>query len=230
MLVPLLAAILTQAAPAAPDGAFVLLDRIAAVVADDVILETEIDRMAAVELVARRAGEGEAAYRDRILNERIDEVVQEQQLRRTGGIEPDPREVEGRLNELESRLAKAGGATLAERMARVGVTRAEVRGWISRGLMLETYVRERISPTVKTTDAELKSFFEGPFRAEARERGLETLPTYPEVQEELRELLRERKLDEAVAAWTRDLREATRILIYRRPDRVGAPAGSPASR
>ena len=183
----------------------------------------------------RRPGESDAAYRDRILNERIDEVVEEQQLRRTGGVDPDPREVEAKYRELEARLAKTPGGTLAERMARAHVTPDDVKGWIRRGLMLSTYVRERISPTIKTTDAELRAFFEGPFREEAREHGLETLPAFADVQDRLRELLRERKLNEAVAAWTKELREGTRILIYRRPGLPGSacPAGpseSPASR
>jgi hypothetical protein len=213
-----------------PDGPWVVLDRIAAVVGDDVILEAEVDRMAAVELVPRRPGEDDAAYRDRILNERIDEVVEEQQLRRTGGADPDPREVEAKLDELAARLSAAPGGTLEVRMARAHVVREDVKGWIRRGLMLAAYVRERISPQVKTTEAELRAFFDGPFRAEAKERGLETLPSFADVQDRLRELVRERKLNEAVERWTRELREATRILIYRRPGRPGSAAGTSPSR
>lgn len=221
-----LALVLAQAAAGAPDGPWTLLDRIAAVVGDEVILESEIDRMTAVELVPRRPGEEDAAYRDRVLDERIDEVVQEQQLRRTGGAEPEKTEVEAKLKELTDRLTRAPGGSLAERMARAHVTADDVKAWIRRGLMLTTYVRERISPTIKMTDTELKSFFEGPFQAEAREHGMKTLPTFAEVQDRLRELLRERKLNDAVAQWTKELREGTRILIYRRPGRSAAAAGS----
>lgn len=228
MLAPLLLIALAQAAAPVPEGPFTLLDRIAAVVGDDVILETEVERMATVELLVRRTGEDDAAFRDRILEERIDEVLEEQQLRRSGGLEPDPRDVEAKVKELADRLARAPGGTLEERMARAGVTRQDVNGWIRRGLMLSSYVRERISPTIKTTDAELRAFYEGPFRAEARGLGHDALPPFAEVQDQLRELVRERKLNEAVGQWVRDLREAARVVIYRRPGRPGSSL--PASR
>src|SRR5258706_69254 len=95
-------------------------------------------------------------------------------------------------------------------------SRQEVTEWIKRGLALETYVRERISPTVKVTEAELKAYYEGPFRSEAKARGLEKLPPFTEVTEEVRELVRERKLNEEIERWTEALRTSTQILVYRR--------------
>ena len=82
--------------------------------------------------------------------------------------------------------------------------------------MLENFARERLAPTVRVTDDEIRAFYEGPFRDEAREKGIETLPPIAEVSDEVRELLRERKLNEAIARWTDDLRKSTRILVYRR--------------
>jgi hypothetical protein len=205
----------SSAAPA-PTGPFVTLDRIAAVVGDELILESEVGRLVEVQLLPRRAGETDAAYRDRVLAERIDELLREAQLRRTGGLEPDPRDVEARLNELIARVEKDRGVSFDQVLRRARASRQEVTEWIKRGLALETYVRERISPTVKVTDSELKTYYDGPFRSEAKARGLEKLPPFPEVTEEVRELVRERKLNEEIERWTEALRTSSRILIYRR--------------
>ncbi|MGE5347215.1 MAG: hypothetical protein ACM3JH_14780, partial [Acidithiobacillales bacterium] len=95
-------------------------------------------------------------------------------------------------------------------------TRGEVTAYVRRGLMLQTFVRERLTPTIRISEAEIKAYYDGPFREEARRKGLEKLPPLSEVTDEIRDLLRERKLNEAIKRWTDELRASTRILIYRR--------------
>jgi hypothetical protein len=200
----------------APTTPAVLLDRIAAVVGDEVVLESEVRRLVEVEVVPRRPGEVDTAYRDRVLNDRIDEILRETQLRRTAGVEPDPRDVDTRYRELVARVEKERGESFDEVLKRARASADEVRSWIRRGLALETYVKERISPTIKIADAELSAYYDGPFRREAKERGLATMPPLAEVADQLRELVRERRLDEEITRWTASLRAATRVLIYRR--------------
>lgn len=247
MLLPALAVLLAFQAGAAPassvpppaevsTGPAVVIDRIAVVVGDEIVLESELERLVALELVPRISGESDAAYRDRVLSGRVDELVWERKLHSTGGVDPDPREVEARIQDLLDRL-KAAGEDLDARLARLGISRDDLEGWVRRGLALTTYARERISPTIKMTDAELKAFYEGSFRSEAREKGLAILPPFAEVQDQVRDLVRERKLNEAIGRWTADLRAETRILIYRRTalastarTRVpSAPAGGAAA-
>lgn len=211
--------------PAPVVGPPVVLDRIAAVVGDDVVLESEISRLVAVEVTPRKPGETGGAYRDRVLDERIVEVLRDRELRQTGGFDPTSLEVDARLAELAARVEREQGETFDAVLARAGVTRAEASGWIRRGLATEAYARERILPTIRVSDEEVKAYFEGPFREEARSKGLAELPPLPEVSDQLRELLRERRLTEEIARWTDGLRAKTRILIYRRPP-VSVPGPS----
>lgn len=204
------------AVDATPTGPFVTLDRIAALVGDEIVLESEVERLVEVQLLPRAPGESAAAYRDRVLEERIGELLREAQLRRTAGVDPDPREVDDRLNALIARVELDRGISFDEVLGRARTTKDEVRDWIRRGLALETYVRERISPTIKVTEPELRAYYAGPFPAEAKARGLEGLPPFAEVAEDLRELVRERKLNEEIARWMAALRTSTRIVIYRR--------------
>jgi peptidyl-prolyl cis-trans isomerase SurA len=202
------------AATPAPNA--VVLDRIAAVVGDDVILESEIRKLTALGYLPRTADETDAAYRDRILSTRVVEVLRDRQLRKTGGIEPKREEVEARVAALEARVVKERGEPLDAILSRAGATRAELAAFVKRGMALESFVRERLAPAIKTTDAELRAYYDGPFRDEARARGLASVPPYEDVAEQIRELVRERKLNVEIERWTEQLRAETRILIYRR--------------
>ena len=202
-----------SATPAAPG---VVLDRIAAVVGDDLILESELRKLTGVGYLPREAGETDAGYRDRVLAGRVVEVLRERQLRKTGGIEPKREEVEARVALLEARVVRERGETLDAILARAGATREELVAFVKRGMALESFVKERLSPGIKTTDAELRAYYDGPFREEARARGVTTFPAYEDVSEQIRELVRERKLNAEIERWTEQLRAETRILIYRR--------------
>ncbi len=203
-------------APAAPPPGTVTLDRIAAVVGDDLVLESEVNKLAGVGYLPRVPGESDAAYRERVLDARIVEVLRDRQLRRTGGVEPKPEEVEARVAALEKRVVKERGEPLATILARAGATREELYAFVKRGMALENFVRERLGPGIKTTDADLHAYYDGPFREEARARGLPTVPPYDEVADQIRDVVRERKLNQEIERWTEQLRADTRVLIYHR--------------
>jgi hypothetical protein len=198
----------------APKG--VVLDRIAAVVGDDLILEGEVRKLAAVGYLPRATGETDDAYRDRVLSVRVVEVLRERQLRKTGGIDPKREEVDARVAALEARVVKERGEPLDAILARAGATREELTAFVRRGMTLERFVQERLLPGIKTTEAELRAYYDGPFREEARARGLAAVPPFEEVSEQIREVVRERKLDAEIERWTGQLRAEARVLIYRR--------------
>lgn len=213
-------------APApASTGPAVTLDRIAAVVGNEIVLEGEISRLEAIGFLPRREGETELAYRDRLLDLRIVELLREKELRLLTGLEPDPAVVAARLDELAARYEAGTGEPFDRALERARTTRDEVRRWIRRGLALDSYARERLLPTVKVTEDGARAFYDGPFRSEAAARGVATLPPFAEVQDQVRELLRERLLNEEVEKWTEGLRAKTRVLVYRRPP-IDSSAGS----
>jgi len=219
------AALARGEAPVATTGPPVTLDRIAAVVGDEIVLEGEVSRLAAIGFLPRREGETELAYRDRLLDLRVVELLREKELRLLTGLEPVPEEVSAKLDEVAARYEAGTGEPFDRALERARTTRDEVKAWIRRGIALESYARERLLPTVRVTEAGMRAFYDGPFRAEAEARGLTALPPFAQVQDQLRELVRERLLNEEVEKWTKGLREKTRILVYRRPP-IASSAGS----
>ncbi len=199
-----------------PSGPPVLVDRIAAVVGDEIVLESEVQKLVAVRFLERKAGETDAAYRDRVLDERIVDLLRERQLRRMSGFEPKPEEVEARVAVLEARLAKERGIPAAAALAAAGTTREELAAWVRRGLALDNFVKERLAPGLKVTDADLRAYYQSTFREAAKRRGLSDVPPFEDVREEIREVVRELKLNAEIERWTAQLRNETRVLIYRR--------------
>jgi hypothetical protein len=194
----------------------VLVDRIAAVVGDEIVLESEIRKLVAVGFLTRNPGETPEAYRDRVLDGRIVDLLRERQLRRSGGFEPKPEDVEARVVALEGRLSKESGTSAAAALAAAGTTREELVLWVRRGLALESFVRERLAPGLKVGEADLRAYYDTTFRETARKRGLATVPPFEDVREEIRDVVREVKLNAEIERWTAQLRGETRVLIYRR--------------
>jgi len=194
----------------------VLVDRIAAVVGDDLILESEIRKLVAVGYLERKTGESDTAYRDRSLDQRIVDLLREKQLRRSSGFDPKPEEVEARVVALEERLARDRGVSAAAALAAAGTTREELASWVRRGLALDSFVKERLTPGLKVTEADLRAYYDTTFRDAAKKRGLVDLPPFDDVREEIREVVREVRLNAEIERWTEQLRSETRILTYRR--------------
>ena len=193
-----------------------LVDRIAAVVGDELIAESEIRKFVAVGYLERRVGESDAAYRDRTLDQRIVDILREKQLRRSSGFDPKPEEVEARVAALEERLARDRGVSAAAALAAAGTTREELSAWVRRGLALNSFVKERLTPGLKLTEADLRAYYDTTFRDAAKKRGLTDVPPFDDVREEIREVVREVRLNAEIERWTEQLRSETRILIYRR--------------
>jgi hypothetical protein len=199
-----------------PSGPAVLVDRIAAVVGDDIILESEVRKLVAVRYLERKAGETDSAYRDGVLDQRIVDLLREKQLRRSSGFDPKAEEVEARVAALEERLAKDRGVPAAAALAAAGTTREELSAWVRRGLALDSFVKERLTPGLKLTEADLRAYYDTAFRDAAKKRGLADVPPFDDVREEIREVVRELRLNAEIGRWTEQLRSETRILIYRR--------------
>lgn len=201
---------------ATPSGPAVLVDRVAAVVGDEIILESEIRKLVAVRYLERKTGESDTAYRDRTLEQRIVDLLREKQLRRSSGFDPKPEAVEARVAAIEARLAKDRGVPAAAALAAAGTTREELSAWVRRGLALDSFVKERLTPGLKLTEADLRAYYDTAFRDAAKKRGLADVPPFDEVREEIREVVRELRLNVEIERWTEQLRSETRILIYRR--------------
>ena len=71
-----------------------------------------------------------------------------------------------------SGVARTRGKTLEQVLMESGMSTEEATAYVRRGLALDTFTRERLAPSLRITDAEMRAYYEGPFRDEALAAGL----------------------------------------------------------
>jgi hypothetical protein len=203
---------------AAPDRAEIV-DRIAATVNDTAIPESEVRKAMVVSALSPEPGEGPEAFRARVIDALIDQHLEYEDAARFGPAPPDAAQIEDALNRLRERL-KAEGKDPAAEFAAAGLTPEEVRASLERQLVIARYLRERFAPIAFADEQQAREEYEKRYVPEQTAAGL-PVAAFESVAEEMRKRASERAFEEEVARWLRELRQKSRVSIYRIP--VGIP-------
>jgi peptidyl-prolyl cis-trans isomerase SurA len=205
------AAGLCAAPPAHPAAAPVLKDRIVAVVDEDPILSSDIDRDAGLSLVARNAGESETAYRRRILALLIDQRLRFHEIDRFGFVQVPVDQVEKNLQEIRSRFPDP--AAYQRRLKELGLSENGLKQLVTRQLMVLTDVDERLGPRVFVSLDDIGAYYRN-VMAPALAKQHQPVPPLDDVRETIRQVLREQRLNEEIDRWTEELRNKANIANY----------------
>lgn len=191
------------APPAETAAPFTLRDRIVAVVDEDPILASDLERVIALGLIPRQEGESDDAYRRRVLEQLIDNRLQAHEIDRFGLGQVAVDRVERAVEEIRGRFASE--EEFERRLAEVDMDLERLRQLVARQLLVLDYIEERLAVRVLVTLEDIQRHYDEVLVPELRARGA-AAPPIAEVREDIRELLRQRKLDEEVDAWTERLR------------------------
>ncbi|HKF45621.1 MAG TPA: hypothetical protein VKG01_21210 [Thermoanaerobaculia bacterium] len=211
LLGPLLAAALL--APGAT------VDRIAATVNDTAIAESDVRRAMAVSALVQEKTETTEQFRARVLDALIDERLQYEDALRFGPAAPDASDVEAAQKKLRERLTAEGKNPDAE-FAAAGLTPSEVRAMVERQLVIERYLQDRFRPIAFADEDRAKEEYEKVYVPERKAANL-PIPPFEQVSEEMRSRSTQRVFHEEVEKWIRELRDKSRISIYRIPPLAG---------
>lgn len=195
----------------AAEGRAVVIDRIAAVVEQDVITLSEIDQLVKLRFFERNTGESEDAYRRRVLETMIAQALRFKDVQRFGGVEVSKDAVEARLLEIQRRFPSP--AAFEEALRQTELTLDEARALITRQLQLEEYIEERISPLIFVPLEQIEAYYRDTWAPQRTARGLELQPLSA-VREEIRSLLKAERLNEEIRKWTEQLRSRVNVDIY----------------
>jgi hypothetical protein len=223
-----------------------LIDRIAATVNDTAIPESEVRKAMVVSALTPEPGESTEAFRARILDALIDQHLEYEDAARFGPTPPDAAQIEEAMTRLRDRL-KAEGKDPAAEFASAGLTTEEVRASLERQLVIARYLRERFAPIAFADEQQAREEYEKRYVPEQAAAGQPAAP-FEQVADEMRKRSSEQAFDEEVARWIKDLRQKSRVSIYRipmpapmasdrpatvlsgaAPTRVPAPVRTPAS-
>jgi hypothetical protein len=189
----------------------VTVDRIAAVIDQQVLTVSEVNQMAETRFFPRVAGRSDDDYRHDILDALIAQALRYRDVERFGAQDIPKDSVEARLIEIQRRFASPADFEAALR--RSELTLDEFRALIKRQLQVEAYIQERFAPLIFVANEDIASYYNGTWRQQRVQRGL-PVPPLNDVHEEIRTLIRSRQLDQQIETWTKQLRARANVDVY----------------
>jgi peptidyl-prolyl cis-trans isomerase SurA len=198
------------AAPAAA-GQVTLQDRVLAVVDEDPVLASDVERAIKLGLEQPRPGETDKAFRRRVLDALIDQRLQFHEIDRFNFEQVPVAEIQARVAEIRSRFPDE--AAFQKALKEVGVDAKGLRQLVARQLLVLTYVDERLGARVFVGPDELNRYYRETLTPEMQKRGQQP-PPLEDVREDIRETLKQQKMTQEMAKWTQDLRAKADVIIY----------------
>jgi len=199
--------ILALAMPASP----AVVDRVAAVLDRQVLTVSEISQMVELRFFPREAKQSTDDYRRAVLEALIAQALRFRDVERFGAQDIPKDSIEARLREIVARFPTPADFDAA--VVRAELTPDEVRALVKRQLQVEAYIQERFAPMIFVSTEEIETYYNGPWSAQRRARGL-SVPPLNEVREEIRALLKSSRLTEEIDRWTTELRARANVDIY----------------
>jgi peptidyl-prolyl cis-trans isomerase SurA len=188
-----------------------IVDRVAALVDQQVLTVSEISQMATIRFFPRAGSASDDEYRHQILDALIAQALRYRDMERFGPQDISKDAIEACLREIESRFASPADFDAA--LARAELSLDEVRALIKRQLQVEAYVQERFAPTIFITSDDIDAYYRGPYAKQRRDRGL-PVPPLAEVRDEIRTLIRSERLQQEIDQWTTQLRARANVDVY----------------
>ncbi len=189
-----------------------VVEEVLAVVGNTPILYSDVTLAALVRLVERPA-EAEQDYRSNLLDARIRLEVEYRDLEESGllfRLELEPQTARDAL------MARGGGFEILERNLSVnGLSWPDLEELALRIAAVDAYVEQRLRPRVAVSMEEIESAYQELLVAEIATTD-EAPPPIAAVQDQLRALLVERKLNEEIERWLTRAEERQEVTRFSR--------------
>jgi len=174
------------------------VDRIAAVIDEQVLTVTEVGQLAEMRFNPRTAGETDDEYRRAILESLIAQALRLRDVKRFGAPDVTAESIDARLQQIQSRFPSVADFDAA--LVRAELSLDEFKALIKRQLQVEEYIQERFAPLVFVSNEEIEAY-----RRNNRSPG---------AIEEVRTILRGERLQQEIERWTNRLRLRANVDVY----------------
>lgn len=195
----------------APQASPELKDRVMAVVDEDPILASEIERAIVLGLMQPREGESDTAFRRRVLNDLVEQRLRFHEIDRFGFEQVPVDEIEKHVGEIRARFPDEEAYRKALRD--LGISHQALRQLVARQLMVLTHVDEQLGPRVFVSLDDITRYYQAVLTPEMQKRG-EPVPPLDDVREQIRTVLKEQRLNQELDEWTDELRRKADIQVY----------------
>ena len=196
-----------------------LQDRVLAVVDEDPILASDVERAVKLGFQQPNPGEGDAQFRRRVLNQLIEERLRFHEMDRFGFEQVPVKEIDDQVAEIRKRFPDEGA--FQKTLKEVGLDLKRLRQLVARQLLTYTYVDERLGPRVFVSLDDVNRYYRNVLTPEMQRQKL-PVPPLEDVRDQIRETLRQQKLTEEIQTWTEELRAEADVVVYK-DQAAGAP-------
>ena len=198
-----------------------LRDRIVAVVDGDPILQSDIDRAIALTATARAAAESDRDQRRRVLDGLIEERLRTHEVERYGFEQVPVEMIAKQVEAIRSRFPS--DEAFRKRLQSLGMTMEGLQQLVAQQLQVLVYVDELLGARVFVGLEEIEAYYERTLAPQLR-ASAQPLPPLDDVREQIREVLRQQRLNEELQRWTAELRRSADVEDYfDRPQRTLPP-------
>lgn len=194
-----------------PQAPGVLADRIVALIDEAPVFASDLEVAEALGRLERQPGESRDTYRQRLLDQLIDERLRYAAVRRQGYEQLNLPQIEEQIQGLVERFG--GREQLREALSEAGMDADLLREMVARQLVVWSFVENRLGARVFVDLEEIEAHYEDELTPQLEEQS-ETVPPLRAMREDIRELLYQRKLNEELDRWTADLRFQADISVY----------------
>jgi parvulin-like peptidyl-prolyl isomerase len=182
----------------------VLVDAIAARVEDDIITESEVRELSAFQVLV----EGQPKPRNKVIDELIDQWIVRAEA--NAALFPHPADVEvSREFERLQQQFKTPEA-LNARLRELGLDERAVRRLLRQELFLTRFLDYRFRPTEKVDQKQIEDYYHQELAPQLAARS-QPVPPLKEVENQIRELLIQREINDRATRWLDDSRSRLKI-------------------
>ena len=183
-----------------------VVDRIVARVEGDIILQSQVRELGALQQLIDGRAEGD----DKLLEELIEQWVVETEATASHFPQPAQSEVDRELKRLEGNFASP--EKYAARVDELGLSSPEVSRLLSRQIFVERYVDYKFRPSVQIDAADVDAYYKNELVPELAKKN-QSAPPRNEVEEQIREVLTQRRISDLTAKWLDDTKSRLKIEI-----------------
>jgi hypothetical protein len=190
-----------------------VVDRIVAVVNKQVILQSEWQDAAHLELVLKGKTPAELSSEEMgaVLDRMIDQVLVQEQIVDPSALEPNAGEISAQIQELRAHIpdASADGSWQAM-LAAYGLTQQDVERYLASQIRVLKFIDLRFRAQARVERASISEYYQQKLVPQLEQQGA-PVPPLDQVADKIRQVLTEQRINELLNSWLQALRLQARI-------------------
>jgi SurA N-terminal domain len=197
------------------------VDRVAASVGRTAITASEVEQEYRLELFLEGKSPASAepgqAVLEQVRSRIIDRVLLQEEVQASGiHVGPDDRAVAQRLQEVRDKFPAP--QAFEEGLRGLGITEDELRRHLAEQVEVLRLIDIRLRPEVTVEEPEIEAYYHGTLIPELARQGQQPPPALSGVEDQIREILVQKKINLLLEAWLERLRAGHDVRLYGSPE------------